>query len=210
MHPTFKKALRSGAHDRMFSVLISYRLSGREGLRSPGCNVSVWPETIWERDSIHRTFTAMALNHKPLGQLPRAPEPAGWQRLSPAEHLCVGQGGPRMSFCHWWRQEHQGNRGTDCPPQTYHFKKEQNNRGQPLGNSVFLNISFHSSWWLKTSAYLSPTRRHISPLSKAFHGIWTGKSGLCQFIKRMWSTLNLANGKIRQSDHLNVLYTLYI
>lgn len=34
----------------MFSVLISCRLSGGDGQHSLACYVSVWPETMWERE----------------------------------------------------------------------------------------------------------------------------------------------------------------
>lgn len=46
--------------------------------------------------STRRGFTAMALYHKPLGRLSRAPEPERWQRLSPVEHLHVRHAGPEV------------------------------------------------------------------------------------------------------------------
>lgn len=85
----------------MFAVLISCRLSGRDGQRSLGCNVSVWPETMWEREHSPR-FHCHGTLPQTTGRLPRAPEPERWQRLSPVEHLCVGYAGPRKSLCHWW------------------------------------------------------------------------------------------------------------
>lgn len=128
--------------------------------------------------SIRGGFTAMALYHKPLGRLSRAPEaralaeafPCGappCRARRPAEVLM-----PLVEFCLKRTTSKMNQTAKGQPP---------GKKGQPL----FSYRSFYSPWCLPPliPCVLFPSKSS----EEIFHGIWTGKSGSSQSIKRMWS-----------------------
>lgn len=181
----------------MFSVLISCRLSGGDGQRSLGCNVSVWPETMWEREHSPR-FHCHGTLPQTTGRLPRALEPERWQRLSPVEHLRVMHAGPRKSLCHWWSS------ASSIPLQKQTEQQKDNplvKKGQKDNLYVFVQV-------ILFSPMSSPTYSlHIIPLwelkrfSMAFE---LERVASANPSKKCGRILNLPTGKRRQSDNLNV------
>lgn len=147
--------------------------------------------------STRRGFTAMALYHKPLGRLSRAQEPERWQRLSPVEHLHVRHAGPRKSLCHWW------NSASNVPLQRLTEQLKDNLLVKADNLYVFIQV-------ILLSLMSSPTYSlRIIPLSELWRDFpWHLNWKEClQPIhqKNVVEKLNLATGKTRQSDNLNVL-----
>lgn len=186
----------AGVHERLFSVLISYRLSGGDGQRSLGCNVSVWPETMWEREHSPRFHCH--------GTLPQTTGAAvqGTRARALAEAFPCG-----APPC-------QARRPTEVlmPLVEFCLKRTTSKMNQQLKNNLLVktdNLSVFIQVIL-LSLMSSPTYSlRIIPLSELWRDFpWHLNWKEClQPIhqKNVVEKLNLATGKTRQSDNLNVL-----
>lgn len=127
--------------------------------------------------STRRGFTAMALYHKPLGGCP------GHQSQS------AGRGFPL------WSTSVSARRPTEVLMPLVEFclkhttsKTNQTAKGQPPGKKG-QPLCFRAGYFTLPDVFPHLFPAYHSPLrdEEIFHGIWTGKSGLSQSIKRMWS-----------------------
>lgn len=184
----------------MFSVLISCRPSGGDGTRSLGCNVSVWPESMWEREHSPRFHCHGTLTTNHWGGLP-GHQSQSWQRLSPVEHLHLGHAGPRKSLCLWWSS------ASNVPLQTQSKQQKDNLLLKKDSLCVFIQVVLLSPMSSPTYFLCIIQLSELKRFSMAFELESVASTNPS---KDCGQKLNSATGEMKQSDHLNVFSQWYI